>query len=123
MSAERGQTTVELALALPVVMFVVAALVEVGFLVSDQVRLAHAAREAARVAVVERDRAPVSEAVQSLGFEAAELTVEPGEAMRRQGAPLTVRLAYDRPGALPLVGALFSGVELNARTTMRIENP
>ena len=60
MSAERGQTTVELALALPVVMFVVAALVEVGFLVSDQVRLAHAAREAARVEVVERDRAPVS---------------------------------------------------------------
>jgi Flp pilus assembly protein TadG len=50
---ERGQATVELALILPVVALILAALVQTGMVVVDHVRLWHAAREAARAAVVD----------------------------------------------------------------------
>jgi hypothetical protein len=123
MTNQRGQTTVELALALPVVLFVLAALVEIGFIAGDQVRLWHAAREAARVSVVDPSTSAALKAAEEAGFESLELVLTPQRAYRRQGEPLTAELTYDRPGLVPLVGALFEGIKLTSRATMRIELP
>jgi hypothetical protein len=49
--------------------------------------------------------------------------VTPGPGERVQGKPVTVELAYDPPGRVPLLGALFDRIELRARTTSRIETP
>ncbi|MGH2819984.1 MAG: TadE/TadG family type IV pilus assembly protein, partial [Actinomycetota bacterium] len=73
---------------------VLAAVVEVGMLVSDQTRLWHAAREAARVAVVDPEPAPVTEAAERGGLEDVGLSIDPGPAYRVQGRPLNVRLTY-----------------------------
>src|SRR4029078_2878808 len=43
----RGQATVELALVLPLVVFALLAILQVGLVVRDQVAVVHAAREAA----------------------------------------------------------------------------
>jgi hypothetical protein len=118
-----GQATVELALCLPLVALLIGALVEVGLLIGDQVRLWHAAREAARVAVVDPDDKAALEAARATGFGDLDISVRPERNFRRQGSPLTVQLVYDRPGAVPLVGALFSGVVLRSEATMRIERP
>jgi len=120
---ERGQATVELALCLPVVLFVLGALVEVGLIASDQVRLWHAAREAARSAVVDSDRATALRAAEGAGFGSLRLSVHPEPALRRAGDALTVDVEYDRPAVMPVIGALFERVDLAASATMRIEEP
>lgn len=120
---ERGQTTVELALCLPVVMFVVIAVIEVGLIVADQVRLWHAAREAARQAVVDDDTDAAIDAAQRAGFGSLDVTLDPESNYRQQGEPLTVRVVYDRPGTMPLIGRLFEHIELESTATMRIERP
>jgi hypothetical protein len=120
---ERGQATVELALCLPVVLFVLGALVEVGLIAADQVRLWHAAREAARIAVVEPDPAAARRAAEAAGFKSLHLAVHPEPALRRAGDPLSVTVEYDRPAVMPVIGTLFRRVDLAANSTMRIEEP
>lgn len=120
---EHGQATVELALALPILAFVMAAIVEVAMIAADQTRLWHAAREAARAAVVDADSAEARAAVERSGLDGIEMKVTPRAELRRQGEPLTVRLAYHPPGRVPVVGDLLGLVELTAQATMRIEQP
>lgn len=120
---ERGQSTVEFALLLPFLVAVFAALVEVGLLAGDQVRLWHAAREAARVAVVDPDPTQAAIAAESSGLYPLELDIDPDVAHRIQGRPLTVRIRYDPRGRLPLLGLITRSVDLDATATMRIEQP
>ncbi|MDQ5816685.1 MAG: pilus assembly protein [Actinomycetota bacterium] len=120
---ERGQSTVEFVLLLPFLAAVFAALVEVALLAGDQVRLWHAAREAARVAVVDSDSIQVAVAAESAGLSPLELSIDPDVAHRIQGRPLTVQIRYEPPGHLPLLGLIVRSVDLNATATMRIEQP
>ena len=113
----------ELALCLPIVLVVIAALAEIGLIASDQIRLWHAAREAARVAVVEPTMDKTLDAVRAAGFESVDVSVSPQGPARRMGAPLTVALTLDRVPVVPLVGRFFDGVELQSEATMRIERP
>lgn len=123
MASQNGQTTVELALCLPVVLFVLAVLVEIGLVAGDQIRLWHAAREAARIAVVESDTEPAVQAATAVGFDSLKVSISPEPTRRKLGAPLTVALSFDRPGVVPLVGMLFEAIELSSEATMRIERP
>ena len=120
---ERGQSTVEFVLLLPILAAVFAALVEIALLAGDQVRLWHAAREAARVAVVDPDPTKVAIAAESSGLWPLELDIDPDVAYRVQGSPLTVRVRFDPPGHLPLLGLIARSVDLDAAATMRIEQP
>jgi Flp pilus assembly protein TadG len=122
-ASQHGQTTVELALCLPIVLLVLAAVVEIGLIAGDQIRLWHAAREAARVAVVEPDPATAVKAAEAAGFETVDVSISPEVPRRKAGSPLTVALSFDRPGVVPLVGKLFEAVELTSEATMRIERP
>jgi len=113
----RGQSTVEFALVLPLVLFTVMAILQVAFVVRDQVAVVHAAREGARAASVDPDpRAP---------HEAVHRTV-PGAQVdtgRRPavGEPLRVEVRYRSATTLPLVGRLFPDPVLHASATMRVE--
>lgn len=120
---ERGQSTVELALLLPLIAAVLGALVELGLLFADRARLMHAAREAARVAVVDADPGAVRAAAEATGLNGLEMSVTPAPSNRRQGDPLTVDLRYHPEGRIPLVGELFERLELQASATMRVEVP
>ncbi|MDQ3783506.1 MAG: hypothetical protein M3360_01220, partial [Actinomycetota bacterium] len=62
-------------------------------------------------------------AVARAGIEEAEVFVAPSGAARSAGEPLTVRLTLRPGGRTPLVGMLFSSIELHADATMRIELP
>jgi Flp pilus assembly protein TadG len=120
---ERGQATLELALCLPFLALVLTAVVEVGALVADDVRLWHAAREAARAAVVDPDPAAARAAAERAGLSRFEMTISPEPAYRVQGGPLTVSLTYEPRTRLPLLGALMRAIELHAEASMRIEQP
>lgn len=121
---EGGQATVELALALPVLVLVLTALIEAGMIGLDQLRLWHAAREAARVAVVDADADEAQAAAARSGLDPISMKIDPAPSGRTSGAPLSVRLAYRPGGHVPLVGdLLFGATTLTAEATMRIERP
>jgi Flp pilus assembly pilin Flp len=120
---EDGQATVELALCLPLVAIALAGLVQVGLLVGDQVRLWHAAREAARVGAVDADVEAMSAAAERGGLRDIDLAVRPRASHRVQGRPLTVSLEYAPAARVPVLGTLLSALDLRARATMRIEQP
>lgn len=92
-------------------------------LVGDQARLWHAAREAARVGVVDPETSAVEAAAEDSGLTPLEVLVSPDPAFRIQGEPLTVSLSHRPGGHVPLVGELFDHVQLHATATMRIEQP
>ena len=120
---DEGQATVELALCLPLLAAIVAGVVEVGLLVGDYVKLWHAAREAARIAVVDPDPAAARAAAESVGLDGVRVSVRPAAPYRVQGRPLTVALSYSPSGHVPLLGELTGALEFRARASMRIEQP
>jgi Flp pilus assembly protein TadG len=120
---QRGQTTVELALCLPIVALVLAAVVEVGLVVADQARVWHAAREAARVASVDDDEREIAYAAARSGLNPLDIEVEPDAIHRRQGDPVTVSITYEPEGRVPMIGRLFERLELRGAASMRIEQP
>src|SRR5262245_9785610 len=73
---DRGQAAVELALILPVVVMLIALLLQAALVARDVVLVAHAAREAARAAAVEPGTGPArAAALRSGGLERDRLTV------------------------------------------------
>ncbi len=123
MRSDEGQATVELALMLPLVILVAAALIEIAMLGFDQLRLWHAAREAARTAVVNADEQDIRNAAERSGLDDVSVSVTPDTLHRTFGAPLSVEVSYSPQGSVPLVGSLVEGLRLEARATMRIERP
>jgi hypothetical protein len=110
-------------LCLPVVALVLAAVVEVGALASDQARLWHSAREAARVAAVDPDVQDVAAAATAAGLEEVELIVRPPPTYRIQGDPVTVELSYKPRAGVILLAPVVERMTLSARATMRVEQP
>lgn len=122
-AGERGQATVEFVLCLPIAALVLGILIEIGLLVGDHVRLWHAARESARIAIVDSDLEEIRSAAEHGGLSPLEVEVDPEFADRSTGRPLTVTLSYEPSGRLPLIGDLISGRAMSSSATMRIEQP
>jgi hypothetical protein len=113
----RGQATVELALVLPLVVFALLAILQVGLVVRDQVAVVHAAREAARAASVDPDS---SRAVGAAKRVLKDAQVDVGS-RPKVGEPIAVEVRYHDRTDLPLVGPLFPDLDLHARAVMRVE--
>lgn len=117
-----GQSTVELALVLPVLVIGLLVVVQVARVASDYVNVHHAAREAARRAAVQPDpgvvRAAVTRATPDLAPD--RLGVDLGSS-RRRGELLDVTVHYRSPTEVPLVGRFIGDVDLSARAVVRVE--
>ena len=117
-----GQAAVELALALPLVAMLLLALVQLGFLVRDQVLVVHAAREGVRQAAVESSvDAARWAAAGSSGLAAGRMQLS----MTGRGGPgshVRVTVSYRAPTDVPLVGAVIGDVDMHASATMRVEH-
>ena len=114
---ERGQATVEFALVLPLIVFGLLAILQVGLVARDQVAVVHAAREAARAASVDGNPGRAVGAARRV-LSRAEVHVGSRPAV---GQPITVEVTYHDRTDVPLVGALFPDVDLHARAVMRVE--
>jgi hypothetical protein len=113
----RGQATVELALALPFVAAALLLVVQVLLVALAQLRVDHAAREAARAAAVD-PRSEVAAAVvrRALGDGGAGVDVV------RRGSQVVVTVRVDVPTDVPIVGALAGDLTLTASATFRDES-
>ena len=120
-AGDEGQSAVELALVLPLLVLLLLGMVQVGLVVRDQVLLTHAAREAAREAAVDPSPdAPRRAALSGAGLDPARLEVR---VTREGGAERVItRLAYRSPTMVPMVGAVVPDVALDAMASMRVED-
>jgi len=118
-AAERGQASVELALVLPVLLGLVALLGEAGLVVKDYVLVAHAAREAARAAVVD-PRTPVAEqaARDSTGLVRRRLRVE----LRRDRRLVTAIVSYQHALNVPFTSRKIREIPLSVQVTGHVED-
>jgi Flp pilus assembly protein TadG len=116
-----GQASVELALTLPLVVVLLLALVQVGLVVRGQILVTHAAREGARAAAVDADPdAPRRAAVGATSLDADRVVVTRGP-RGAAGTPTRVTVTYRLQTDVPLVGAVWGDVTLEATATMRVE--
>ncbi|HUR48804.1 MAG TPA: TadE family type IV pilus minor pilin [Acidimicrobiales bacterium] len=118
---ERGQSSVELALSLPILFLLLMALLQVTVIARDHIQLTHAAREAAREAAVSDNRsAPRRAAIARSELEPGRLTVQ--VTGQRQGSRrVRAKLTYEVPTKVPVVGILVPDVTLKAEAAMRRE--
>jgi Flp pilus assembly protein TadG len=120
--SDRGQATVELALALPFVCLVVLGVVQVGVLVRDRLVVHEAARSAARSAAVAATVAAVSPAGDSSSGQAGgagRIRVT----LRTDGGDVVATATYVDPTDVPLIGALLPDVTLSDSVAMPAEPP
>ncbi|MGE5619367.1 MAG: TadE/TadG family type IV pilus assembly protein [Sphingomonadaceae bacterium] len=111
----RGQSTVELALLLPFLLWISVGVVDFGRVYYYDVVAINAARTGARVAADLRKsddavRQAVKQDAPSLALSDADIAIEvspPGP--RSSGDTVTVRVAYSFEPLTPLVAALFPG--------------
>lgn len=114
---EHGQSTVEFAFLLPLIVLAALAVIQVGLVVRDQMGVVHAAREAARAASVDRDPDAARRAAhRSLPGASVDVGARPN-----LGGEITVTVQYHSVTNLPLVGVLFPDPDLHASATMRVE--
>ena len=110
-----GQATVELALLLPFLVFLLMCIVQTALVARDAVLVSHAARVGARIAAVEPSMDAVRSAVRSAAsLEPQRLQVE----RRAEGKLVRVTVSYRSPTDVPLVGALIGDVNLSESAAM-----
>ncbi len=117
-----GQSAVELALVLPLVMLLLLIVVQIGLVARYQVLVTHAAREAARQAAVDPSPdAPKRAAIAGSGLEGERLEVVV-TGRGKAGSRVKVEVKYRAPSKVPLVGPALGDVTLEADATMRVEH-
>lgn len=118
---ERGQATVEVVLALPVVVLSLLLVIQIGLIAHAQVLVVHAAREGARAAAIEGTAASAVAAARATpGLQPDRLAVHV-DLDAEPGGLATVQVSYRVPTEVALVGRLLPGPTLTASVTMRVE--
>jgi Flp pilus assembly protein TadG len=123
----KGQTFVETALILPIILLVVMGIIEFGRIFSGYLILTNASREGARYGVIHysSDADIISTTKDNCyTFDPADLTVtvSPALADRKKGEELTVRVQTSIPIIAPFIGPIIGNpFEIDVQTVMRIE--
>jgi Flp pilus assembly protein TadG len=115
---EKGQSTVEFALVLPIVLILILGLLQVGVLARDQIMVLGAAREGVREAIVTPDQGAITSAARGAA-PGLNLNVQINRGTER-GDPAKVDVSAP-PAKLPIVGEIVGGLTLKASATMRME--
>ncbi len=123
---EGGQSLVEMALALPLLLLIILGIVQFGFVFSGQIALSSAAREGARLAAVGAADSLVQARVEEILsasplFNDVQVSIEPAGA-RVPGGQVRVQVQAKAPLIMPLPVALVGDVfSLSATAVMRVE--
>ena len=117
---ESGQTMVEMAIVLPVLLVVLIGIVQFGIAFNNYLTLTDAARAGARKAVVSHDAGACVSQVQgsASNLKQADLTVSCSSSWQH-GADVTVTAAY--PYSLNVLGVVVADGKLSVTTTERVE--
>ena len=124
MRSEKGQSIVEFALVLPILVMLLFGIIDFGRIFHTYLAIDHASREAARTASIgENDATIVSTAVasaSSIQLTAGQVAVSPG-GTKSSGSDVTVTITYPVSFLTPVVSNLTGPITLSSSTVMRME--
>lgn len=121
---EKGQSFVEFALILPVLLIIVMGIFEFGLMFNAYITISNASREGARLGSLGGTDIEVTQRVETTAshLNSANMTVTITPSSRSRGDMLTVLVEYDYSLITPVISNILSPlVDLEASTAMRVE--
>jgi Flp pilus assembly protein TadG len=122
-----GQSLVEAAIILPVLIILIMGIIDFGLLFNNTIMISNAAREGARQAALGGNDDEVVQTIQNmtttLDQTAMTVSITPGYAARNHGTEVTVSVSYQNELITPLIDSFFSGgaASLKSTSIMRVE--
>jgi len=124
--SRKGQAMVETALILPIVILILAGIMDFGLLFNNYLIINNASREGARYAAVGATDTQITNDIKTmtstLDQSKVKITISPSGATRKTGEEVTVTIEYDNNLITPIISSIVSNpIHLKAKTVMRIE--
>ncbi|MBO8172214.1 MAG: pilus assembly protein [Bacillaceae bacterium] len=127
MKSQKGQSTVELALSMMVLLLILFGITDFGRVFHAYLTLEHASREAARLASVGGDNSEIiqkaKDAAASLDLSQLTISITPTDSSKRvRGSTVSVQLEYQIDFLTPLIQPVFPDpFSLKNQAVMRVE--
>lgn len=123
---KKGQSMVEMALILPVIILLLMGMVEFSRIFGSYLLVAHASREGARMASIGRTdaeiQANISNKVNVLDVSSLQIILTPEESARINGEDVKVSVKYKLVIYAPVISSIVSNpFEMEVNTYMRVE--
>jgi hypothetical protein len=127
MHSKNGQSLVEMAVVLPILILILMGIIEFGRIFNAQLILQNLSREGARYAAIGK---PDHETIQMLSQQSSLLgssgsigiTIKPSFSNRTRGESVTVKVEYSIPLLTPIPAVIIQNpLPLSAQTVMRVE--
>ena len=124
MKSQKGQSLVEFALVLPLLVLLLFGIIDFGRIFHAYLTLDHAGREAARIASIGKNdtdvrQAAVDDAV-SIGLTEGRVDVSP-TGTRTSGTKVSITITYPIDFLTPVIGEIVGSITLSDTTVMRVE--
>lgn len=123
----RGQSLVETALVLPIILLILTGIIDFGLLFNNYLVVSNASREGARSAAIgstdDQIRTVVGTVAASLDSSRLTVTITPDQTVGRStGVAVAVTVQYQYNMITPIIAAIVPGpFQLQTTTTMRCE--
>ncbi len=123
----RGQSLVETAIVLPIILLIIMGIIEFGLLFNNYIIITNASREGARKAAIGGTDSEIIQVVENvtttLELSRMTISVSPSLSSRRHGTQVKVEVVYRAGLITPIIGEFFPGGEakLTAAAVMRVE--
>ncbi|NLB79431.1 MAG: pilus assembly protein [Clostridiaceae bacterium] len=123
----RGQSLVETAIVLPILLLIIMGIIEFGLLFNNYIIITNASREGARKAAIGGTDSEIIQVVENITttLELSKMTisVSPSFSSRRHGTQVQVEVVYRAGLITPIIGKFFPGGEARLMSTsvMRVE--
>ncbi len=118
---DRGQATVELALALPVLCLLLLGVVQLAVVIRDQLVVIEAARAGVRAASVSADPSGAASSAATAAVGTGLSPISAGTSLN--GAYVTVTVTMVSITDVPLIGMLLPDIQVQSDATMTLEPP
>jgi len=127
---EKGQSLVEFAILLPVLLLLIMGILEFGLMLNSYLTINNSAREGARLGVVVGSKlgsdTEISDLIKkispNLNREDLTINIMPSLAGRKSGGTISVEVKYNYKLTIPIISNILGNVMvLKAQTSMRIE--
>lgn len=123
MKSQKGQSLVEFALIVPLILLLLFGMFDIGRVLFSAVALEHAAREGARVASVGKTNADVIASINNAttGLDSSRVSVSISTEARTSGENIEIHLSYPVSMINPLMRSFQSSFTISSKSVMRVE--
>ncbi|WML59145.1 TadE/TadG family type IV pilus assembly protein [Neobacillus sp. PS2-9] len=122
MKSENGQSLVEFALVLPLIVLLLFGIIDFSRIFHVYLTMDHAGREAARAASIGNDVSEIKNTAvndaTSIGLTADRVAIS---GTRNSGTNVTITITYPITFLTPVIGEIVGSLTLKDTTTMRVE--